>query len=150
MVAIFELELERETLRKTINFLDQWREQSQREVLKKPKQSEREASVNPYFHLLAQWKWAAAKRTLEKIKKTFEPSQWSSGYINALEGMVAALEVKSDRNSFIKQMKIEKCDELRKQFLQQSQNFLHDDFDKGFFVAWVDYTRALKKIAKVK
>jgi len=136
MTTLSEPEVRQEALRKTVEFLNGWQEQSKGRSL-----------VNTFFHLLAQGKKTTAKIVLEKIKRRSELSRWRRGYINALEGMLAASEA-GDRNVFMNQIRAEKYGEFRKAFLQRSRNDLHDDFDKGFFAAWADRIEALKTTAK--
>lgn len=126
-----------ETLQKVVEFLGSWQERSRKESL-----------VNTFFHQLLEGKKTAAKAALEKIRKSAEPSPWRRGYINALEGIIAASEAKEDRDVFINQLRVEKSDELRRTFLQQSKNNLHADFDRGYFAAWADFIQALRLAAK--
>lgn len=139
MTALQDLEVRQESLRRAVDFLDGWQERSRKSSL-----------VSTIFNLLARGKWAAAKRVLDRIKQTSDQTQWHKGYINALEGMIVALEGNGDRNTFIYQIKAEKIDELRKTFLQQSRNELHDDFDRGYLAAWADYVQTLKMAGRFK
>ncbi|MFH0897944.1 MAG: hypothetical protein V1850_07875 [Candidatus Bathyarchaeota archaeon] len=125
-----------ETLHKTVEFLEGWQEQAKKESL-----------VDTFFRLVAQEKKASAKAVLEKIKQKSENSKWRKGYINALEG-ITVTEAKNDQNVLINQIKIERRDELRRAFLKHSSNELHSDFDRGFFSAWADYIRVLKRTSK--
>ena len=126
-----------ETLHKVVEFLGNWQ-----------KRGDGDSLANTFFQLLREGKRTAAKTVLEKIKQKSESSKWRQGYINALEGMVIASETKEDQEVFINQIRIEKSDELRRKFFQQSKNELHSDFDRGFFSAWTDYMQALKQKVK--
>ena len=139
MSALTELEAKQKVLHKAVNFLDSWQAQSKKKSL-----------VNTFFHLLAQGKKTAARKVLERIKQSAETSQWRRGYINALDGMMNALETTNDRDVFINQIRVERCDELGRIFLKQSGNELQADFDKGYFAAWADYMQALKPTTKME
>ena len=127
------------TLHKTVEFLEGWQEQTKRESL-----------VDTFFSLIAQEKKTTAKVVFEKIKQKSEASQWSNGYINALEGMMSVSIVKNEKNILINQIKAEKSNELKEIFLRHSNNKLHNDFDRGFFAAWVEYMQVIKRLAKLK
>ena len=139
MTVLQDLEGRQEALRKAVGFLNGWQEKSKKN-----------SQVTAFFSLLAQGKWAAAKRVLDKIKHDADQTQWRRGYINALDGMVAALEGNEDQNTFIYQIKIEKIDEIKKTFFQKSRNGLHADFVRGYFSAWTDYTQMLNTTARLK
>ena len=101
--------------------------------------------MNTFFQLLTVKKMTTAKTVLEKIKRKSDSSMWRRGYLNALDGMVAASLTKGSRNVFINQLRVESGEALRKKFIQQSINELHADFDRGYFTAWADYMHMLKK-----
>ncbi len=119
-------------------FLEEWQEQTKKETL-----------ADTFFHFVAQDKKTAAKVVLEKMKKS-KNSQWRIGYINALEGIITAMESNNDQNLLINNVKAEGSDVLIKVFLQHSRNELQSDFDKGFFSAWVNYMQALKQAAELR
>lgn len=135
MTTILELEEKQKALHKTVEFLNSWKSHSKRKSL-----------VNIFLHLLAQGQMTDAKRVFDKIRQKIEFSKWRRGYINALEGMIVASVARTGKNAFINQIQAERIAKLRKIFLKQSRNVLHDDFDKGFFAAWADYIRVLKKL----
>jgi len=139
MTALQDFEGRQEALRKAVGFLDGWQEKSKKNSL-----------VSTFLSLLARGKWAAAKRFLDEIKQNADQTQWRRGYINALDGMIVALEGNGDRNVFIYQIKVEQIDELKKTFLQRSRNGLHADFDRGYFAAWADYVQMLNMAARFK
>lgn len=126
-----------DNLHKAVAFLESWQEKSKVKTLE-----------SNFFSQLIQGRKDGAKVILEKIKQKSESSKWRKGYINALEGMIVAADTKEDKNMFMNQIKANKSDYFRKIFLQQSKNDMYNDFDKGFFSAWADYTRTLKLIIK--
>ncbi len=137
MTALQGVEGRQEALRRAVNFLSGWQEKSRKSAL-----------VSAFFNLLVKGRWAAANRVLDRIKQDGEQTQWRRGYVNALEGMIAALEVSGDKSPFIYQIRPEKIGELRKTFMQGSKQLLHAEFDRGYFAAWADYTQTLRAAAK--
>ena len=100
-----------------------------------------------YLHLLNERKMSEAEKVLEKIKEGLKPAPWHRGYYNALEGMAVALKSKDSRYLYISRIDPKdkkRLDKLQREFSQQSRSFLQDDFDKGYFTAWLEYIRVLK------
>ena len=122
------------TLQNVVEFLGRWQERTKRDPL-----------VNTFFQLMTVRKMTMAKTVLAKIKRKFDSSIWHQGYLNALDGMVAASLTKGSRSIFINQLKVERSEAFKKKFLQQSKYELHTDFDRGYFSAWADYMHMLKK-----
>lgn len=108
--------------------------------------------VNRVFKLLIDRKFTDARKILEKLELTMEEKEWSKGYFNALQGISLALKSKDSRDIYLNQIPTDdskKIDAIRKNFLTQTQQPLHKDFDKGFFFAWSDYLKLIKNnIAK--
>ena len=46
--------------------------------------------VRVYFELLAQRKLSAAGKALDDLRRRVHSTEWLRGYVNALEGMLAA------------------------------------------------------------
>lgn len=101
--------------------------------------------VKAYFELLAQRKLSAAEKALNEVRQGVHSTQWLIGYVNALEGMLAASELKNDERLFINKNDSEKAGILGRKFLNQSRNELQAEFDRGFFSAWADYLRSVGK-----
>ena len=122
-----------ETLHKVVEFLGNWQERTKKELL-----------VNTFFKLVTKRRITAAKAVLNKMAQQSEPSLWRLGYINALEGMVVATEASRDLDVFINRVRVENSTGVMKKFIQQSNNYLHGEFDRGYFSAWADYLQTLK------
>jgi len=76
-------------------------------------------------------------------------SERNRGYFQALYGMLLAHRNNNDRYAFLSNLNINDKKELqnyRREFLRQSENRLHADYDRGFFSAWADYMRILPKL----
>ena len=94
-----------------------------------------------FFQLLKGRRFAEAERVLERIRKKTNETEWNSGYLHALDGIVLATK-SNDSYAFIKNVNFEDEKDLRKnrkEFLKEYKNKVHTDYDRGFFAAWADY-----------
>ena len=94
-----------------------------------------------FFQLLKGRRFAEAERVLERIKQKTNETEWNTGYIHALDGIILATK-SNDSYAFIKNLNFEDEKELkknRKEFLKEYKNKIHSDYDRGFFAAWADY-----------
>lgn len=118
----------------------------------KPKLSRKiKALTTRYLTLLYKKRIAEAQRILEKINLAIKQSSWHKGYCNALEGMVLAFKSRDDQYLYLNRIyqKDQKgLKKLQKEFSKQSKNFLQDDFDKGYFTAWLVYIKLLQAYKK--
>jgi hypothetical protein len=100
-----------------------------------------------FFQLVKGRRFAEAERVLERIRKKTNETEWNSGYLHALDGVLLA-QKSNDSYAFIKRVNFEDEKELkkyRKEFLQEYKNKIHTDYDRGFFAAWADYMLISKK-----
>ena len=100
-----------------------------------------------FFQLVKKRRFAEAERVLERIRLKTNETEWNSGYLHALDGILLA-QKSSDSYSFIKNVNFEDENELkrfRKEFLKEYKNKIHVDYDRGFFAAWADYMLISKK-----
>ena len=94
-----------------------------------------------FFQLLKGRRFAEAERVLERIRQKTNKTEWNSGYLHALDGIILATK-SNDSYAFIKKLNTEDEKELkknRKEFLKEYKNKIHSDYDRGFFAAWADY-----------
>jgi hypothetical protein len=63
---------------------------------------------------------------------------------NAYNEAMTELFKKNDKIVFINQMRAKEADKFTRIFSHQSNSKMLDEFDHGFFAAWVDYAKALK------
>ena len=97
--------------------------------------------VVKFFQLLKGRRFAEAERVLEEIRQKTNKTEWNSGYLHALEGILIA-QKSNDSYAFITNLNFEDEKELkkgRKKFLQEYKNKIYSDDDRGFFAAWADY-----------
>lgn len=100
-----------------------------------------------FFQLIKGRRFAEAERVLERIRQKTNETEWNSGYLHALDGVLLA-QKSNDSYGFIKRVNFEDETELkkyRKEFLQEYKNKIHADYDRGFFAAWADYMLISKK-----
>lgn len=108
--------------------------------------------VTRFFRRLIERRFAEAERVLEQIKKGAQKTDWDKGYLQALNGMLLAARASDDdRHLFLSSIKSSKKDELqkyRREFLKYTKSELYAEYDRGFFSAWVEYTRLTFKLKK--
>ena len=100
-----------------------------------------------FFQLVKGRQFAKAERVLARIRQKTNKTEWNSGYIHALGGIILATK-SNDTYAFIKNVNFEDEKELkknRKEFLKEYKNKIHSDYDRGFFAAWADYMLISKK-----
>jgi hypothetical protein len=100
-----------------------------------------------FFQLVKGRRFAEAERVLERIRLKTNETEWNSGYLHALDGILLA-QKSGDDYSFIKNVNFEDEKDLkkfRKEFLREYKNKIHADYDRGFFAAWADYMLTSKK-----
>jgi len=108
--------------------------------------------VTRFFQLVTSRQFAEAERILERLKQKMQMSERNRGYFQALYGMLLAHRNNDDRYVFLSNLNIKDEKELktyRREFLRQSENRLHADYDRGFFSAWADYMRILPKLETI-
>ena len=94
-----------------------------------------------FFQLLRGRRFAEGERVLERIRQKTNETEWNSGYLIALEGVLLA-QKSNDSYAFVTNLNIEDEKELkksRKKFLKEYKNKIYSDYDRGFFAAWADY-----------
>ena len=94
-----------------------------------------------FFQLLKGRRFAEAERVLERIREKTNETEWNSGYLHALDGIVLATK-SNDSYAFINNVNFEDEKNLRKnrkEFLKEYKNKINTDYDRGFFAAWADY-----------
>ena len=94
-----------------------------------------------FFQLLKGRKFAEAERVLERVKENTNSTEWNSGYIHALDGVLLSQKT-NDSYAYVNNVNFEDEKDLkksRKEFLKEYKNKIHTDFDRGFFAAWADY-----------
>ena len=94
-----------------------------------------------FFQLLKGRRFAEAERVLERIRQKTNETEWNTGYLHALDGILLATKT-NDTYAFIQNVNLEDEKNLRKnrkEFLKEYKNKIHTDFDRGYFAAWADF-----------
>ena len=100
-----------------------------------------------FFQLVKGRRFAQADRVLERIRLKTNETEWNSGYLHALDGILLA-QKSGDSYAFLKNVNFDDEKDLkkfRKEFLKEYKNKIHADYDRGFFAAWADYMLISKK-----
>ena len=109
------------------------------------------AMIARFFQLVENRQFAEAERELERIRQKMENNEWNQGYLKALNGILLSTKMNNDNYSFLSKINpkdVKTLKEYRKEFLKQVNSRLREDYDKGFFSAWADYTRILIRMRK--
>jgi len=100
-----------------------------------------------FFQLVKGRRFAQAERVLERIRLKTNETEWNSGYLHALDGILLA-QKSGDSYAFIKNVDFDdekNLKKFRKEFLKEYKNKIHADYDRGFFAAWADYMLISKR-----
>lgn len=107
-----------------------------------------QALVTRYFQLVADRQFTESERELERLKHKMQKTEWNRGYFRALYGMYLS-QKNNDTYSFLSKLDLTDKPLLhayRREFLDETRNGLHGDFDRGFFSAWADCMRTLARL----
>lgn len=105
------------------------------------------ALTTRYIWLLNDRRMTDAEKVLETIRRGLKPNPMYRGYYNALEGMATGLKSKDTRYLYINRLNLKDkttLKRLQREFAKQSRSSRQDDFDRGFFMAWLEYIQALQ------
>lgn len=111
------------------------------------------ALVTRFFQLLLNRQFTEAERELVRLKEKMQKTEWNRGYFRALRGMFLSRKANGDQYAFFSNIDMD--DEVallsyKREFSDHVKSKLHGDFDRGFFSAWADCMRVLRKIASHK
>ncbi len=100
-------------------------------------------SVGRFLQYLGERAWTDAEKELDTIRQKSENTQWSRGYLKALEGLLLTYRNDDDKYIYLPKVLANKNDEnteaLRRDFAEFSTNELHGEYDRGYFKALEDY-----------
>ncbi len=96
--------------------------------------------------------WTDAEKELDTIRQDSENSDWSKGYVKALEGLLLTYRNNDDKYIYLPRALVGGSQEtivtLRKDFEQFAINELHGEYDRGYFRALQDYLSMLSTSKK--
>ena len=106
-----------------------------------------EAPVNKFLEHVEARAWTDAEKELDTIRQKSDNSQWSRGYVKALEGLMLTYRNNDDKYIFLPKILANKAEDtisnLKKEFSEFAANELHGEYDRGYFKALDDYLTLL-------
>jgi len=104
-------------------------------------------SVNKFLQYVGERSWTDAEKELDIIRQKSENTQWSRGYVKALEGLLLTYRNDDDKYIYLPKALANRTEEdtkaLRKDFADFAANDLHGEYDRGYFKALEDYLSLL-------
>jgi hypothetical protein len=107
--------------------------------------------VTRLFQLINNRQFTEAQRQLQRLKATIEKTDWNHGYYRALVGLYLAGKTNGNNYTFLSSIQDRNFSTLMKHrddFQSHIHRRFHDNFDRGFFSAWTDYTNLLIETMK--
>ena len=111
------------------------------------------ALVTRFFQLILNRQFTEAERELERLGEKMQKTEWNQGYFRALHGMFLSRKTNGGQYAFFSNIDVDDEAALlsyKREFSNHVKSKLHGDFDRGFFSAWADCMRVLRKIASQK
>ncbi len=106
-----------------------------------------QVSVNKFLQFVRERSWTDAEKELDIIRQKSENTQWSRGYVKALEGLLLTYRNDDDKYIYLPKALANRTEEdtkaLRKDFADFAANDLHGEYDRGYFKALEDYLSLL-------
>jgi hypothetical protein len=102
-----------------------------------------QAPVNKFLEHVEARAWTDAEKELDIIRQKSDNSQWSRGYVKALEGLMLSYRNNDDKYIFLPKALANRPEDtitnLKKEFSEFAANELHGEYDRGYFKALDDY-----------
>jgi hypothetical protein len=99
--------------------------------------------VNKFLEYVESRAWTDAEKELDIIRQKSDDSQWSRGYVKALEGLMLTYRNNDDKYIFLPRVLANRTEDtinsLKKEFSEFAANELHGEYDRGYFKALDDY-----------
>ncbi len=100
-------------------------------------------SVAKFLQHLEERAWTEAEKELDIIRQKSENSQWSRGYVKALEGLLLTKRTNDDKYLYLPKALGNKTEDeissIRSDFAEFASNELHGEYDRGYFKALEEY-----------
>ena len=95
--------------------------------------------VNKFLEHVEARAWTDAEKELDIIRQKSDNSQWSRGYVKALEGLMLTYRTNDDKYIFLPKVLASRTQDtisgLKKEFSEFAANELHGEYDRGYFKA---------------
>jgi hypothetical protein len=106
----------------------------------------REMRMEMFLRALLKRDFSRAKAHLEKLQKMAGSDEWGRGYGKAINGFMAAIK-DNDPDALIVQLITEHDREKAEELLEHFQTVIlehefRDDYEKGYYTAWVEFLKA--------
>jgi hypothetical protein len=99
--------------------------------------------VNKFLEHIEARAWTDAEKELDIIRQKSDNSQWSRGYVKALEGLMLTYRTNDDKYIFLPKVLASRTEDtinsLKREFSEFAANELHGEYDRGYFKALDDY-----------
>src|SRR5437879_12644443 len=99
--------------------------------------------VNRFLEHVEARAWTDAEKELDVIRQKSDNSQWSRGYVKALEGLMLTYRNNDDKYIFLPKVLANRTEDairnIKKEFSEFVANELHGEYDRGYFKALDDY-----------
>ena len=113
----------------------------------------REMRMEMFLRALMRGDFNKARSHLEKLEKMVGNGEWGRGYSKAINGFISALK-DNDSDALIVQLVKDIDYERAKQLLEHFEEILkhefRDDFEKGYYTAWIEFLRAYLGVENAK
>jgi hypothetical protein len=107
-------------------------------------------AVNKFLEYVEARAWTDAEKELDIIRQKSDNSQWSRGYVKALEGLMLTYRNNDDKYIFLPKVLADRTEDsisnLKKDFSEFASNELHGEYDRGYFKALDDYFTLLSNM----
>jgi hypothetical protein len=107
-----------------------------------------QALVTRFFQLINNHKITEAHRQLQRIKQQMPKKEWDHGYYKALQGILLTRKTNGNQYAFLPNLNPNdkaSIKQYRDEFSKRVKSRFYNNFDRGFFSAWTDYTQLLIK-----
>lgn len=105
----------------------------------------REMRMEMFLRALLRRDFSRAKGHLEKLQKIAGNDEWGRGYSKAVSGFLSAIQ-DNDPDSLIVQLinehNLEKAEALLRHFESILRHEFRDEYEKGYYTAWVELLKA--------
>jgi len=105
----------------------------------------REMRMEMFLRALLKRDFARARAHVEKLQKMAGTDEWGLGYGRAINGFMNAIK-DNDPDSLVFQLVSagdrKKAEELEERFSSILKHDFRDDYEKGYYTAWVEFLRA--------
>ncbi|EEB73939.1 hypothetical protein [Thermococcus sp. AM4] len=105
----------------------------------------REMRMEMFLRALLRRDFSRAKGHMEKLQKIAGNDEWGRGYSKAVTGFLSAIQ-DNDPDSLVVQLLKEhdrkKAEEVLERFEQILRQEFRDEYERGYFTAWVEFLKA--------